>query len=269
MFETIEDKERYFIQPYINGEYCLIRIFKSDKGTIIKASNKVGTKIKLLTKIKKQLKRSYETSRYFNYDIVLKGFLVNDTKNITSLVIYDLLLIDEYEQKNQSKRYYIRYENLILRFLTLKSKDVKLIFTYNYSESNLDAVINQFIKTNKLEKLVFRKDSPYKYDSIIIEDIWTDYVGKIIGYEEGVVIKKEFNDKQEVISETPITCIKSFKILYNNEIINISIENLIDSEKIKYYETINEWINQECNFRQYKILNKSGYIFCNIIKNKK
>lgn len=266
MFEEVEDKEKYFIQPYVDGEYCLINISFVANNVKIKSFDKNGKRIKLLNPIKKQLRKSYESSKYNKYEIYLKGFLVNDAKNKTSLMIYDILLKDEYDGRIQSKRYQIRYENLVFRFLNLKCKDIRLIFSYNYTDGNLDAIIKQFIETNKLEKIVFRKNIPYKYEDndIFIEDIWTDYSGKIIGYEDGTVIHREYNDKQEVVSETPVSCIKSFKILNdNNETVDVSIDNFIDSEKTHYYETINEWMNHECNYRQYKILNKTGFVFVN------
>lgn len=272
MIELIEDKEKYFIQPFISGMKCNVYCERNINGkTLIKANNKNNNRIKLPSNIKKQIKQSYESSSYNGYKIVLKCFLINNKENKTSLIVYDLLLLDEYTGKIQSKKYNIRYENLILRFLTTKTPDVNVIFSYKLNDFNLNIVIDKFILTNKIQKLIFRKNLPYKFEDndIIIENVVTQHDGKIIDYELGTIISRTFNQESgEVETETEIPCINSFTI-FNSDLGKteiVSIKNLNDSDRISYYDNINNLLNTDCTYGSYSILNNCGNVFLNFKK---
>ena len=145
MFETIEDKEKYYMQPYINGEKVVLTISSLNGVVKIVCINDAGKTVKLDNKIKKELRKCYESSRFNGFNIVINGFLTIDKKNITYLMCYDLFLKDEYEGKMQSKKLSIRYENLNIRFLNQKLKLVRTIFNHEYSDQNLDVFIKMFI----------------------------------------------------------------------------------------------------------------------------
>ena len=272
MNTLIENKEKYFIQPFIEGLKCIIKCEKNSKNAVnIKAYDENNKRINLTSHINKQLKDSYKNSLYFGNNIILKAFLVNNEENKTSLLIYDILLDCEFNNIKQSKRYSIRYENLIFRFLTNKTKNINVVFSHQINDINLNMFIDKFIVTNRLKSIVFRKNVPYNFEDndVIIANVVEHHDGKVIGYSEGTIIQRTFNEESgEVETEMEIPCIDSFDILdhKSNEIINISIKNLNDSIKRDYYININDLINKECVYGSYKILDKFGNMFVDFKK---
>lgn len=264
MFEQIDNKEKYFIQPFIDGEKVLIKISYKDENVDVKQFNKNNKKIHILKKIENELILFYKNSKFFKYDIILKGFIVRDYKKTKSLILYDIMTLDEYELKIQSKKYSIRLENLNIRFLTNKSKNIKSIFSYQYNENNLKIVYDQFIKKNIIDGYVFRKNIPYKYDEeeIIIENVCKEHKSKIIDFVIGTSIKQEIDEENNNIkSSTTIPCVSEIKIYFNNKETFVKLDNLLDSEKVKYFNEVSELKNKMCIFKEYKFLDHYDLIF--------
>lgn len=267
MFENINDKEKYLIQPYIDGEKVKIKVLYNNGLFDIKQYNKNDKEIYIVKKIKDEILKCYKSSKFKGYDIILKGFIVKNYKNKKSLILYDIMTIDEYKLNVQSKRYSIRLENLNIRFLSPKLKNIKSIFYHNYSENNLSIIYNQFIKKNVIDGYVFHKNVPYKYEDneIIIENnICKLYETNVIDFIFGTSIKQKIDEeKNKIETVESIPCLASVKIKHNDEEIIINLDNILDSEKIKYFNEINELKNKKIQFKEYNFLNEHDFIFIN------
>ncbi len=266
-FEEIEDKERYFIQPYVEGAYCRINIIEKGKVVSITAVNEDGEKVNLDNKIKKELSKTYRTSKFFRFPTVLEGVISVDKQNRYYLILFDIMTEDEFEGKSQSKRYDIRYQNLVFRFLSKMNKYVKALFTHPYNDISINLVIEQFIKTDSLNKIMFRKNIPkgYEENEFIEYKIWTEFRGKILGYEVGHDVKKEFDEKQNLVSETPFEYLKAFKVFNEkeNETILVKLTNFTEAQKVNMLKCADDFINKKLKFKKYNFLNNVGYIFVN------
>lgn len=265
MFETIENKEKYFIQPYINGEKVIIKIFFENNHILIKQFNKNNKEIYLLKNIKNELIGCYKFSKFAGYNIILKGFIVRNYKKIKSLILYDIMTADEYEGNVQSKKYETRLENLNIRFLLTKMKRIKSIFSYRYTESNLQILFDQFVKRNTLDGYVFHKNIPYKYDEdeIIIENNICKYFScNINDFIVGTTTKQNIDEENNKIeSSEQVPCILGLKINFNGEELIINLNNLLESEKIKFFNETETLIQKKCLIKEYNFLGKHEFIF--------
>lgn len=225
-----------------------------------------GKRATATPRIKKQLKKTYESSKFFGYDTVLLGVLHVDEKNQTSLVLHDIMLASERKAGYCSKRYYQRYENLILRFLTSKPSDVKFIFSSPWSEQTKNVFENVFVKTNRTEKIVYRKDSTSFSGTTIAEDIWKDHEGKIVSFDECAVKQREFNDKQEIVSELEVPAISAF-IVKNEDGLEdkVTLDDIPDSMKVDFKKSaesdIGSVVGKTCRYREYSFEDHSGFVF--------
>lgn len=236
-------------------------------GTFISFFDKEQRKFKVENKIRKEIRKCYDSSKYKGYPIILKGFLVIDKKNRTNLILYDIFLKDEYDGILHLKRYGIRYENLTIRFLNQNVEYVKPIFSHEFSDFNLDIFIKLFVKTLSTDKVVFRKNTLINLDEddFFIEDIWTDFIGEIVGAIPGESIKREFDEKQNITSETPFEYLKSFNIKIDDKIVEVELFNFSEADKVEMLSKSAEFIGRKCRFRKYKILNNEGYVFIDCI----
>jgi hypothetical protein len=267
-FNDVDDKERYFIQPFIEGNELIINISSKNNNCEIKAINKNGKSIKLLKRIENELISLYNSSNFKGFEIILKGFITL-TKKKKTLMLYDLLLKNEYDMKVQSKKYNIRLENLNIRFLKIGSKNIKSIFTFKYNERNIDHIINQFIKSNLINGLVFHKDVPYNYedDEIIVENVCVMHEGIVIDCVVGTTLKKTIDEEtQETTHQEEVPCIHFIKCLVNNEELTIPLDNYLENEKIDMFNNFSDLKNKKCWVKYYNILNKSGYFIVKIEK---
>ena len=266
MFAEIEDKEKYFIQPYISGKHLTILIYMLNNMCFLRAFDDNDTKTKLLKQIAKELKKAYAGSKYNTAAIVLKGFLVLDKKNRESLILYDIFTKEEYSEKMQSKKYEVRLENLNFRFLTNKLKSVKSIFSHSFSEQSLKLFIELFVKNCKTEKIVYKKNCPRHYfdeNEIVIDDIWTNRHGEIVGVVPAEAVKREVDDNQNIVSETPYKYAKSFnfKDSETGEVVEVELSNFTDAEKVEILEKADNFLHKSFDFKQFKILENNGYVF--------
>lgn len=264
MFEQIEDKEKYLIQPYIEGEKVLIKISCDDDVVNIKQFNKNNRKIHMLKRIENELTSFYKNSKFFKYNIILKGFIVRNYKNLKTLILYDIMTLDEYELKVQSKKYSTRLENLNIRFLTSTSKNIRSIFSYQYNEHNLKIVYDQFVKNNVMNGYVFRKNIPYKYDDneVIIENVCNEQKSSIIDFVIGTTLKQENDEENNNIkSSEQIPCVQEIKIMSDDGELSIKLDNVLDSEKVKYFNEIDEIRKKNCIYKEYKFLDHHDFIF--------
>ena len=86
IFNDIEDKEKYFIQPFIDGNELTINISIKNNVCEVKAFNKNGKTIKLLKRIENEIINSYNSSNFKGFEIILKGFITWFIKSIVTLV---------------------------------------------------------------------------------------------------------------------------------------------------------------------------------------
>lgn len=265
MFEKIEDKEKYFIQPFIDGEKVLIKINFENNIIHVKQFNKNNKETYILKKIKDELTGCYKFSKFSGYNIILKGFIVRNYKKVKSLLLYDIMTADEYEGRVQSKKYEVRLENLNIRFLLSKMKRIKSIFSYKFTDTNLRILFNQFIKQNTLDGYVFHKNIPYKYDDneVIIENnICTYYSLDIEDVIIGTTIKQKIDEKNNKIESTEaVPCLLGIKVKIDNELVEINFDNILDSEKIKYFNEINDIKQMKCVIKKYDFLDICCFIF--------
>jgi hypothetical protein len=267
-FKEVENKEKYFIQPLIKGNEILINISTLNKEVVVKGFNKKNKSIKILKRIENELVSLYKESNYFGFEIYLKGF-ITITKKRKSLLLFDILLKNEYEGYSQSKKYVIRLENLNIRFLKVGSKNIKSVFTFKYNEKNLEHIINQFIKSNLIDGLVFHKDIPYNYcdDEIIEEIICEEFEGVVNDGIVGTFLKKEVDEEtNKIIKTEEIPCMHFIKVQSNDEIISIPLDNFLDKEKAEMFTNFQSLIGKKCIFKKYSILDKNGYFIVNIEK---
>lgn len=267
-FNDVENKEKYFMQPYVDSNPLLINILMHNKICEVKAFNKKNKQIKLLKKIENELISLYRSSNFYGFEIFLKGFITL-TKKRKQLMVYDILLKNEYDLKSQSKRYSTRLENLNIRFLKIKTKHVKSIFTFKFNEKNLDHIIKQFIKTNLIDGIVFHKDIPYKYeeDEVIIENVCKEYEGIIVDSIVGTVVKQTVNEETNTVEKyEEVPCVHFLKCKIDEDIIDISLDNFLDNEKIKIFNNFDSIKNTKCKIKYFNILEKSGYFIVNFEK---
>jgi len=214
-------------------------------------------------RIKKDLKKCYEESRFNGFPIVLKGFFVVDKKNEESLILYDIFLKDEYEDKIQSKKYELRFENLNARFISQKVKSIKSLFSHKFTPFNLNVFIKLFVKTLQTEKIVYRKNTPRNRseNEVVIDSIWEDLEGKVVGAIKGESVKKEFDEKQNLTTETPFEFLKSFNVKLNDEIVEIELDRLSENERVEMLTTSDSYIGKRCKFKKYEIVGNAGFVF--------
>ena len=257
------------MQPCVYGEHRSICVLSKNGVTSILAFDKDKHKVKLDKHVKKELLRLYEDSKFKGYDIVLLGDETTTKDNIPILVLDDILLKNEYERMMPSKKYATRYENLVLRFLNNKTSRIRIVASYQFNESNLDVFINQFVKTNTIDKITYHKNVPLDYcdDEIISESIWETEEGKIVGYDVGTGSKKEFDEQQNLTSETPYDYLKSLKIVSSDgiNVLNIELSNYNENDKINMLYSVNDYMQKKCIIKKYSILDKTGYLFDRVI----
>ena len=256
-FCKIEDKEKYFIQPFIEGKKVVIHV--NPKASIVE----VACLERIENKIKKEIRKAYQSSRFYGYPIVLVGYLTIDKKNVTILYLDDIFLKAEYSGLTQSKRYSLRSENLNSRFMLMKPELVKQVPTRRFSEQNLDAFIHLFVETNLTSKIVYRKDIPlgYEEDEVIIDDIWETLSGKVIDMEKEVGVDRKFDENQNVVEGESYEYASSLIVKSDSfdAPIKVPLVGLQDSDKVELCNA-SDTIGKSCRFKKYTILDKCGFI---------
>ena len=106
IFENENEKERYFLQPFVEGKQCKIFFDTNENGVVsLKAFDDSDRKFKIENSIKKELVNFYKSSKFFGFSTVVLGVLSVNKKNVTNLILNDIFLKDEYDGKVQSRRY--------------------------------------------------------------------------------------------------------------------------------------------------------------------
>lgn len=276
MLEELENKEKYLLQPFVTGERVEIEIFlekASPKAKAVLASSK--KKVKLSQKILKDLKESYVSSKFKGYPICLLGILHTNDANVTSLVLTDIMLKQEKLAGSCSKRYSVRYENLVFRFLALKSKNVSAIFSQPFSSYSLGMFIRQFVETNKTDYAVMVKDSVAVEKEEAKEALWTYHRMKVVGYEEGRVkirrVQENEDKNPEEAPEEELSCIDALVVQKDNVEKKIKLNNIPDAMKAQMLADLSfdrsSVIGKTCFFGEWKLLGKSGEVFFDLESN--
>ena len=127
--------------------------------------------------------------------------------------------------------------------------------------------IKLFVNTLLTEKIVYRKNVPKNYceNELIVDDIWTDLEGEIVGVIQGESVKKEFDEKQNLTTETPFEYLKSFNVKCNDQVIEVELLNFSENDKVEMLAKSEEFLNRKCALKKYEILNNEGYIFVKCI----
>jgi hypothetical protein len=190
-----------------------------------------------------------------------------DKKNRTVFIVDDILLKDEYEEKICSKRYETRYENLNIRFLKTKLKNVKLVFSKHLNDAGLGLFVDLFVKTDNVDKAVLRKNIPYKYeeDDVEVLEIWKPLLGEIVGYEKDTAVIKEVDDDQKEVGEKRFDYVKTVTVSYNEDRIQIELTNFTDNEKASMLEKADAMIGKQCEFKEWSIAGISGYLLSKVL----
>ena len=254
----------YFIQPYVEGKRCTIFISKTANVVSIKAQTG-GKRCKLPTPIKKELKASYEGSKYNGFSIVLDGSLVVDKSNKTNLILFDILLKDEYDGKLQSRNYETRHENLTARFIKQRSKLIKPVFSAELDDKNLDFFISVFVNTDTISSVMFRKNKPYKADDeFSVIHLWTELTGSVVGYVKDTAVKKEFDENQNVKSETQYDYLKTVVVSYEGKDIDIDLVNYSEKDRVELLSKAKDLLGTECKFKRWDLQEKHGYLLTDL-----
>ena len=272
MFQDIIDKEKYLIQPFVTGEEIEIEMFLEGASVKAKAvSASTRSKVKLGQKMLKDLKESYTSSKFKGYRVCLSGVLHVNEKNVTSLVLNDIMLKNEKTLGRCSKRYSIRYENLVFRFLSLKSKNVTAVFSQQFSENSLNMFIKQFIETNKTDYALFVKDSVSADKDIVKDPVWTYQRMKVVGYEEGTAVIRKLNEKDEVEPEEELPCIDTLIVQKDSSERKIKLSNIPDAMKAQMLADLKSdsksVIGKTCFFGEWKVAYKVGEVFFDLEDN--
>lgn len=263
-----EDLKKYLIQPFVTGKRIHIEISLAQNEVIsMKAFDEDEKRIKLGQRMKKHLKDSYVTSKFYHYPTVLTGVLHINEKNRTVLILDDIMLKRDYDARHCTMRYSQRYENLILRFLSTKSDEVKYVFSIPWSDHAKNVFESQFVKTNKTEKIAYRKDTTdLTEENSFLEDIWTDHADKVVSYEEGIVKQREFNEKQEITSELDVPAIIALIVQdEQGKETKVNLDNIPDKMKVDLKKTAMEnassLIGKTCIYREYSFEDKHGFVY--------
>ena len=96
-----------------------------------------------------------------------------------------------------------------------------------------------------------------------IIDIIND-IANVIDFIFGTSIKQKIDEEKnkiEIVESIP--CLAGVKIKHNDKDVIINLDNILDSEKIKYFNEINELKNKKIQFKEYNFLNEHDFIFIN------
>lgn len=229
----------YYIFPYYNENTIVYITIKNNEITWFNNDLKLISPYK---RINKSLLYFYNNSKFKNYEICIIGF-INKIQKFRSLAVFDLLLKDEMNEKIQSKKYSIRYDNIKYRFLTNIPKSIKnvyAVFAQKFTENTFNSTIINCIKSNVWEGFSLYIDKPYCYEDdkfdLIINKAWEIKEGKI----------KDVNFSVSKENELILTSI----ILKNNE---NSITLGLDKIKIKNIDDINDLKNRNILYKTCNI----------------
>ena len=261
------DLNNYFILPYYDKN-TLVYIFIFKNGQI-DWYNYNCKKIPSYKRIDKNLLKCYNDSKYINHDIVIIGF-IDKISTFRKLIIYDLLLKEEFDGDIQSKKYSIRIENFKGRFFTEKFNKIKnigTIFTYKYDEKTFNSIFSQCILTNKWEGYLLHKDCFFNDDiknEIIEEKIWETFSGTIIDATFGTVSVKEKDENDNEI-EKHYDGVKSIFVMNEDKKLEIS-NGLTINERIDFFKNYSTLIGTEILYKYFILNDKDVTIFFKVNK---
>jgi hypothetical protein len=78
----------------------------------------------------------------------------------------------------------------------------------------------------------------------------------------GTTIKQKIDEKNNKIESTEaVPCLLGIKVKIDNEPVEINFDNILDSEKIKYFNEINDIKQMKCVIKKYDFLDICCFIF--------
>ena len=188
-----EWKDKYGLSNYLIQRKCngvrLVTIMtfnKATKSVEVKFFSRKGKEYTTCEKIREELIKYYNQSKYFGQDVVLDGEcclidkdgkedwngIISEIKrkNFTmqnpKYIIFDFLTLDEFSGIKASHDYMWRRDKMLRLFFGFTEKQkfehLDVIFTVPYSEEAKAKLIKQYVDTEKWEGLIFRKNCSYK-----------------------------------------------------------------------------------------------------------
>lgn len=252
----------YFILPYYDKN-ALVYIFIHKNGQIM-WYNYNFKKIQSFKRIDKNLLKCYNDSKYVDHDIVIIGF-IDKISTFRKLIIFDLLLKEEFNGDIQSKKYSTRVENFKGRFFTEKFNNIKnigTIFTYKYDENIFNKIFSQCILTNKWEGYLLHKDCSFNDDienEIIEEKVWETFSGIIIDATFGTIEVKDKDEKGEEINKS-YEGVKSIFVMNEDKKLEIS-NGFTINERVQFFKDYLNLIGKEIYYKYFILNDKDITIF--------
>lgn len=153
------------------------------------------------------------------------------------LLVFDMLTLEEFENKKSTTKYTDRIERLKewyqLQNWNTSNKVAKRLSIVNYDRYSPEALErwNQKVKENNWEGLMFRKDVGYegkRSQNLLKYKMFVDEEFKVIGVEEG--------DAQELINGVmhKIKCVGSLIIEYKGNKVNVGTGLSLEQRKAWY-----------------------------------
>lgn len=252
-----------FYQPYINDSTDLrIFLFNKNNKTCVEAKTSDGKKYPLRSVFKKQLIQSYQNSKFTRTSIVVFAFHKYDNvKKKDHLYLYDILLEEDFVSGFSNQPYATRYDNLVLRFVSMKCNDISVLMSCDSSDpAKVNMFINTMLKNFSIEKAFVRKNSQYTAnEQIEVIDVCSQHEAEMTSAVSDIakVPVKDFDEKNpEYVDEECLTCILCLDE-YNNW---IALDlNMDVGSKIKAMKEIDE--HTHCSYVHYKIGEYEGNTF--------
>ena len=185
----VKENHNYFANGVLVHNCRLITIMtfnKATKSVEVKFFSRKGKEYTTCEKIREELVKYYNQSKYFGQDIVFDGEcclidkdgkedwngIISEIKrkNFTmqnpKYIIFDFLTLDEFSGIKASHDYMWRRDKMLRLFFGFTEKQkfehLDVIFTVPYSEEAKAKLIKQYVDTEKWEGLIFRKNCSYK-----------------------------------------------------------------------------------------------------------
>lgn len=281
-----EWKDKYGLSNYLIQRKCngcrLVIILQFNKATNkveAKAFSRKGIEFTTCDKVKEELIKYYNQSKYFGQDVVFDGecCLVDKDgkedwngiiseikrKNFTmqnpKYIIFDFLTLDEFSGLKASHDYMWRRDKMLRLFFGFNEKQkfdyLDVIFTVPYTEEGKEKLIKQYVETDKWEGLIFRKNTSYKSGrskDLIKFKLFRDAEYRVIDVEKTEKPMLNAEGKMEMVK-----CVGSLVFNLEDGTVCKVGSGLSDEQRIEFYNNPSEIIGKQIQVK-YKERTKNA-----------
>jgi DNA ligase-1 len=271
--------DNYIIQTKINGvRLVTIITYNSETKTAeAKSYSRTGKEFTTCKRIEDELLEYYNKSKYFGQNVVFDGeacivdkdgkddwnAIVSEIKRKDYImehpkyIIFDFMSLDEFTGVTESRNYSFRRDTMFKNFFGLdaeKFKYLQIIFATPYSFEKYCKLINTYVKTDKWEGLILRKDTAYKSGrstDLLKVKLFKDAEYIVKGFD--VTTKPMLKDEKMVETK----CVGALKIELENGAICGVGSGMSDAQRIEWLEDPSKIVGKMIQVK-YKELTKNA-----------